>query len=142
MSRRLFWSLVFLCAAVEVLGLLVGRRDVHYAGVLAAVGVLAVHWILLWQRGLATAYCAQLAQTGSGVWVLYVANDTIPLANWPSTQFADVTGVPTPATRAAALAVLGFEPVGGEWEWQELSGLGPVRLLGALDVRPAQGVAE
>ncbi|MFD3530094.1 DUF6303 family protein [Streptomyces sp. NPDC058664] len=136
MSRRLVWSLVLLCIAVEVLGLLVGRRGVHYAGGLAAVGVLAVHWILLWQRGRCTAYCAQLAQTRSGIWVLYVANDTIPLANWPSTQFTDV---PSPASRAAALAVLGFEPVGRVWEWQELSGLGPVRLLGALDVRPAEG---
>lgn len=142
MSRRLLWSLVLLCVAVEVLGLTVGRRDVHYAGALAAVGVVSVHWLLLWQHARPTAYCAQLTQTRSGVWVLYVANDSIPLANWPSTQFADGAGVPSAASRAAAIAVLGFEPVDREWEWQELNVHGPVRLLGALGVRPAQGGAQ
>ncbi|MFF5975725.1 hypothetical protein ACFY7C_29875 [Streptomyces sp. NPDC012769] len=46
MNRLTFWLLLSLCVAVEVLGLFIGRRDVHYAGVIAAVGVIAVARIL------------------------------------------------------------------------------------------------
>ncbi|MFI9207464.1 hypothetical protein ACIGW7_04865 [Streptomyces sp. NPDC053253] len=46
MNRLVFWSLVLACVAVEVTGLVIDRRDVHYAGVIAAGGVIAVNLIL------------------------------------------------------------------------------------------------
>ncbi|MGW5420707.1 hypothetical protein [Streptomyces sp. NPDC003943] len=46
MNRLTFWSLMLACAAVEVLGLVFDRRDVHYAGALAAFGVIAVARLL------------------------------------------------------------------------------------------------
>ncbi|MFJ8668549.1 hypothetical protein [Streptomyces sp. NPDC093600] len=47
MSRLTFWSLGLLCVAVEVLGLVIDRRDIHYAGAIAALGIIAVHNILI-----------------------------------------------------------------------------------------------
>lgn len=46
MSRIVFWSLLLACVAVEAAGLVIGRRDVHYAGIIAACGVIAVNLIL------------------------------------------------------------------------------------------------
>ncbi|MEV6331472.1 hypothetical protein [Streptomyces sp. NPDC051909] len=46
MNRLTFWALLALCVAVEVLGLITGRRDVHYAGAIAALGVIAVARLL------------------------------------------------------------------------------------------------
>ncbi|MFD7978809.1 hypothetical protein [Streptomyces sp. NPDC059071] len=46
MNRLTFWSLLALCVAVEVLGLVIDRRDVHHAGAIAGVGVIAVARIL------------------------------------------------------------------------------------------------
>ncbi|MFG2867680.1 hypothetical protein [Streptomyces sp. NPDC048338] len=50
MNRLTFWSLLALCVAVEVWGLALGRRGVHYAGVIAAVGVIAVARLLFLAR--------------------------------------------------------------------------------------------
>ncbi|MER7954750.1 hypothetical protein [Streptomyces sp. NPDC096030] len=47
MSPVAFWSLVVLCVGVEVLGLVIERRDIHYAGAIAGLGVIAVHNILI-----------------------------------------------------------------------------------------------
>ncbi|MFI9213273.1 hypothetical protein ACIGW7_34720 [Streptomyces sp. NPDC053253] len=46
MNRIVFWSLLLACVVVEVAGLVIDRRDVHYAGVIAAGGVIAVNVIL------------------------------------------------------------------------------------------------
>ena len=50
MNRLTFWSLLALCVAVEVLGLVIGRRDIHYAGCIAAFGVIAVARLLYLAR--------------------------------------------------------------------------------------------
>ncbi|MFE2236103.1 hypothetical protein ACFXA4_26485 [Streptomyces sp. NPDC059442] len=50
MNRLTFWTLLLLCVAVEVWGLVTDRRDVHYAGVIAAVGVIAVARLLFLAR--------------------------------------------------------------------------------------------
>ncbi|MET8506029.1 hypothetical protein ABZV60_15410 [Streptomyces sp. NPDC004787] len=50
MNRLTFWSLIALCVAVEVMGLVIDRRDIHYAGAIAGVGVVAVARILYLAR--------------------------------------------------------------------------------------------
>ncbi|MFF6776350.1 hypothetical protein ACFY8W_22695 [Streptomyces sp. NPDC012637] len=50
MNRLTFWSLLALCVAVEVLGLVIGRRDIHYAGIIAGLGVIAVARLLYLAR--------------------------------------------------------------------------------------------
>ncbi|MFF8836064.1 hypothetical protein [Streptomyces sp. NPDC015130] len=51
MNRLVFWSLLLACVAVEVTGLAIDRRDVHYAGIIAAVGVIAANLILAPRNG-------------------------------------------------------------------------------------------
>ncbi|MEU8622054.1 hypothetical protein [Streptomyces sp. NPDC048623] len=50
MNRLTFWALLALFVGVEVLGLVIDRRDVHYAGVIAALGVIAVARLLYLAR--------------------------------------------------------------------------------------------
>ncbi|MFE6228745.1 hypothetical protein [Streptomyces sp. NPDC057854] len=51
MKPLAFWLLSLLCLAVAVLGLAIERRDVHYAGLLACLGVLAVNAVLARRNG-------------------------------------------------------------------------------------------
>ncbi|MFB7554054.1 hypothetical protein ACFU9B_23230 [Streptomyces sp. NPDC057592] len=51
MNLITFWLLALFGIAVEVLGLVIGRQDVHYAGALATAGVVAVHIILVRGEG-------------------------------------------------------------------------------------------
>ncbi|MFE7428267.1 hypothetical protein [Streptomyces sp. NPDC057545] len=51
MNLIAFWFLALVCIGVEVLGLVIGRPDVHYAGALAAAGVVAVHILLTRTEG-------------------------------------------------------------------------------------------
>ncbi|MEE1773230.1 hypothetical protein PUR34_34970 [Streptomyces sp. JV185] len=51
MNLITFWFLALLGLAVEVLGLVIGRQDVHYAGALATAGVVAVHLLLVRRDG-------------------------------------------------------------------------------------------
>ncbi|MFD7065919.1 hypothetical protein ACFV97_01630 [Streptomyces sp. NPDC059913] len=51
MNLIVFWVLSLLCIGAEVLGLVIGRQDVHYAGALATAGVVAVHLILTRAEG-------------------------------------------------------------------------------------------
>ncbi|MFF6775793.1 hypothetical protein ACFY8W_19805 [Streptomyces sp. NPDC012637] len=50
MNRLTFWVLLALCVAVEVLGLLIDRRDIHCAGAVTALGVIAVARLLYLAR--------------------------------------------------------------------------------------------
>ncbi|QGZ49986.1 hypothetical protein GPZ77_17835 [Streptomyces sp. QHH-9511] len=51
MSRPVFWSLALVSLAVGVVGVVVERGDLHYGGAVAALGVVAVHRLLLALRG-------------------------------------------------------------------------------------------
>ena len=51
MKPLAFWALSLLGLAVAVVGLVVVRRDVHYAGLIACLGVLAVNAILARRNG-------------------------------------------------------------------------------------------
>ncbi|MFI8425087.1 hypothetical protein [Streptomyces sp. NPDC085479] len=46
MKPLAFWALSLLSLAVAVLGVVVARRDIHYAGLIACLGVVAVNAIL------------------------------------------------------------------------------------------------
>ncbi|MFG2872925.1 hypothetical protein [Streptomyces sp. NPDC048338] len=46
MNRIVFWALMSLCVTVEVWGLVIGNRDVHYLGAIAGFGVIAVSRLL------------------------------------------------------------------------------------------------
>ncbi|MFD0367179.1 hypothetical protein [Streptomyces sp. NPDC127114] len=50
MNRLTFCSLLALCVTVEVLGMVIDRRDIHYAGAIAALGVIAVARLLYLAR--------------------------------------------------------------------------------------------
>ncbi|MFI1966776.1 DUF6303 family protein [Streptomyces pathocidini] len=76
----------------------------------------------------------------TGTWRLFVGllNTT---EVWSEHMFSTYE-VPTPAARAAALSLLGYEPVeGAEWEWSEdaTAANGPVHLLASLMVREREG---
>ncbi|MEU6947783.1 DUF6303 family protein [Streptomyces sp. NPDC046316] len=78
---------------------------------------------------------ARLVITPFGEWELYVVDGTRSM-NWPVHDFGRAAPIPTPAERISALASLGYKAAdGASWEWQEMRGEGPVRLLAALDVR-------
>ncbi|MFD3569685.1 hypothetical protein [Streptomyces sp. NPDC058667] len=47
MNRLAFWLLIGLCVAVEVWGLVIDNRDVHYLGAIAGFGVVGVNYLLL-----------------------------------------------------------------------------------------------
>ncbi|MER7515917.1 hypothetical protein [Streptomyces sp. NPDC126499] len=47
MSRIVFWPLMALCIAVEIWGLVIDNRDVHYLGAIAGLGVIVVNRLLL-----------------------------------------------------------------------------------------------
>ncbi|MEU4065888.1 hypothetical protein AB0F25_26295 [Streptomyces wedmorensis] len=46
MNTIALWVLGILCIAVEVLGLVIGNRDVHYLGAIAVCGVIGVNHLL------------------------------------------------------------------------------------------------
>ncbi|MCX5226285.1 hypothetical protein [Streptomyces sp. NBC_00233] len=46
MTRLVFWSLMALCLAVEIWGLVIDNRDVHYIGAIAGCGVIGVSRLL------------------------------------------------------------------------------------------------
>ncbi|WJY39738.1 DUF6303 family protein [Streptomyces sp. P9-2B-2] len=89
-------------------------------------------------------FTAQMAAygPGSGAWRLYVVR--FGESDWPEHNWARTTPVPTPVERAEALADLGYEVAGAEWEWLEYSTVpddpaSPVRLLAAVSVRATTG---
>ncbi|MEU2239891.1 hypothetical protein ABZ572_10855 [Streptomyces sp. NPDC018338] len=51
MNRLVFWSLVLACVAVEIPGLVIDRPDVHYTGIIAAVGLISANLILAPRNG-------------------------------------------------------------------------------------------
>ncbi|MGA5067590.1 hypothetical protein ACPB9E_28095 [Streptomyces exfoliatus] len=46
MNRFVFWALMALCIGVEVWGLIIDNRDVHYLGAITGFGVIGVNHLL------------------------------------------------------------------------------------------------
>ncbi len=88
-------------------------------------------------------FTAQMGNS-TGAWHVYVMVPGLGL--WPDCQFEGAS-VPTQQERADALAVMGFEVLpDAEWRWVEDTQspddpTSPAVLIGAVDVRPAGGVA-
>ncbi|MFE5628053.1 hypothetical protein [Streptomyces sp. NPDC056543] len=46
MNRIVFWALMVLCVGVEVWGLVIDNRDIHYLGAIVGFGVIGVNYVL------------------------------------------------------------------------------------------------
>ncbi|MFG3038110.1 hypothetical protein ACGFYZ_14490 [Streptomyces sp. NPDC048330] len=46
MNRVVFWALMALCVGVEIWGLVIDNRDVHYLGAIAGCGVIGINHLL------------------------------------------------------------------------------------------------
>ncbi|MFF0431842.1 DUF6303 family protein [Streptomyces sp. NPDC004327] len=86
-------------------------------------------------------HSARLACTRIFGWELYVVDGSADAKDWPAHDFARQAPIPTLAERTEALAALGYEAAGSEWEWQELRNepTDEVELLASLDVLPLAG---
>ncbi|MGW2055570.1 DUF6303 family protein [Streptomyces sp. NPDC001840] len=86
---------------------------------------------------------AQMCRTGDGAhWAVYVVLSSEP-KRWPEILIPADNGIPSVATRATALAYLGFVPFRTYpfWDWVETANprdtASPVRLVATLAVVPA-----
>ncbi|WP_432013906.1 DUF6303 family protein [Streptomyces cucumeris] len=93
---------------------------------------------------MAREFTAQMSANARG-WRLYVVLlNTFEV--WPEYEFGRAAPMPTFTERAAALTVLGFEPVtGAEWVWCETTDIpddpsSAVCLIASVRVRSRAGV--
>ncbi|MFB8403100.1 hypothetical protein [Streptomyces sp. NPDC055912] len=59
MTGLVFWSLMALCLAVEICGLVIDNRDVHYIGAIAGCGVIGITRLLY-----RAARCEEFVEAG------------------------------------------------------------------------------
>lgn len=90
-----------------------------------------------------TEFSAQMSLAGDGSnWALYVV--VFGSTGWPKILIPPTHGIPTLATRAAALRDLGYVPISEDpyWDWLEIQDIDdlaePVHLLAVLTVVRAQ----